>query len=192
MSLQESDEHNFMFCQGCGENVQTHPVSVADRIERRCLYCGLVLDAQETTVETHDTVITVDDSPLLCGVLEDLLLERGLARSVKACKDGSEFITVFTQALLAQKPPGFMVLDVQMPIINGIHAALAARAIEKGFGTPPIPIIFFSVKKCDENFRKVLQFCAPAYYINKGTAPTPELIGERLSAIVRQVSPKGK
>jgi CheY-like chemotaxis protein len=192
MSLQERGESGFMLCHGCGENVQTHTVAAEGRVERRCVYCGLVLDAATPIAETFDTAIAVDDSPLLCGVLEDLLVERGLARSVKVCRDGSEFLTVLTQALLAHRTPGFLVLDVQMPIINGIHAALAARALEKGFGTSPIPIIFFSVKKCDENFRKVLKFCAPASYLNKATAPTPELIGERLSAIVRQTSAKSR
>ena len=178
------------FCQGCGENVETHRVAIEGGVDRRCVYCGLVLDSRQTALTTHDRAITVDDSPLLRDVLSDLLVERGIARAVTACRDGSEFLAAFTESLAKRQPPGFLVLDVQMPIINGVHAALAARAIEKGFGRPPIPIVFFSVTKCDESFRRVLQHCAPAGYLNKDTAPTPEAIGDRLSAILRRMTLK--
>jgi len=178
------------FCQGCGESVQTHRVVAEGRVERRCVYCGLVLDAREAALTAVDRAITVDDSPLLRDVLSDLLVERGLARVVTACRDGSEFLEAFTESLVKRRPPGFMVLDVQMPIINGIHAALGARAIERGFAHPAIPIVFFSVAKCDENFRGVLRHCAPAGYLNKDTAPTPDAIGDRLSAILRRMTLK--
>lgn len=178
------------FCQGCGERVETHRVIAEGRVERRCVYCGLVLDAREAEAATVDRAIAVDDSPLLRDVLSDLLVERGLARAVTACRDGSEFLEAFTGSLLKRRPPGFMVLDVQMPIINGVHAALGARAVERGFAQAPIPIVFFSVAKCDENLRRVLQHCAPAAFLNKDTAPTPEAIGDRLSAILRRMTPK--
>ena len=178
------------FCQGCGESVETHRVVAEGRIERRCVYCGLVLDARDAAIATVDRAITVDDSPLLRDVLSDLLVERGLARAVTACRDGSEFLETFTESLVKRRPPGFLVLDVQMPIINGVHAALGARAVERGFAQAPIPIVFFSVAKCDENFRRVLQRCAPAGYLNKDTAPTPQAIGDRLSAILRRMTLK--
>ncbi len=178
------------FCQGCGENVETHRVAAEGRIEKRCVYCGLVLDARDVAMATVDRAITVDDSPLLRDVLSDLLVERGLARTVTACRDGSEFLEAFTESLVKRRPAGFLVLDVQMPIINGVHAALGARAVERGFAQGPIPIVFFSVAKCDENFRRVLQRCAPAGYLNKDTAPTPQAIGDRLSAILRRMTLK--
>ena len=177
-------------CQGCGENVETHRVIAEGRVERRCVYCGLVLDARDAALAAVDRAITVDDSPLLRDLLSDLLMERGLARVVTACRDGSEFLEAFTESLVKRRPPGFMVLDVQMPIINGIHAALGARAVERGFAQGPIPIVFFSVAKCDENFRRVLHRCAPAGYLNKETAPTPDTIGDRLSAILRRMTLK--
>jgi CheY-like chemotaxis protein len=126
--------------------------------------------------------------PLLRDLLSNLLVERGLARAVRPCRDGSEFLEAFTESLVKRRPPGFMVIDVQMPIINGIHSALGARAVERGFAQAPIPIVFFSVAKCDENFRRVLHRCAPAGYLNKETAPTPDTIGDRLSAILRRMT----
>jgi CheY-like chemotaxis protein len=182
---------SFVFCQGCGESVETHRVVTEGRVERRCVFCGLILDARDAALETCERAIAVDDSTLLRDVLGDLLMERGLTRSVTACRDGSEFLTVFTESLAARRPPGFMILDVNMPIVNGIQAAIAARAIEKGFGQAPIPMVFFSIVKCDDAFRRVLQHCAPASYLNKQTAPTPEVIGDRLSAILRRMASKG-
>jgi DNA-binding response OmpR family regulator len=181
---------NFGFCQACGESVETHRKLVEGRVESRCVYCGLVLERRATASKACDRVIAVDDSQMLCDVLSEILVQKEISREVKSCRDGREFITEFTQSLLAKRPPNFLILDVEMPIVNGIHAALAARAIEKGFGIQPVPIIFFSVRKCDEDFRKVLNLSAPAAYLNKATASNPEMIGKRLSAIMRQISAK--
>ncbi len=187
MSLEES---NFGFCQACGESVETHSVRVEGRLESRCINCGLVLDTRAAPPKACHRVMAVDDSQMLCNVLSDVLVQKGISREVATCRDGREFITAFTRSLATERPPSFLILDVNMPIVDGVQAAYAARAIEKGFGIEPVPIIFFSVRKCDEGFRKVLDLCAPAAYLNKATAPNPEMIGKRLSAIKRQMTAK--
>lgn len=187
MSLAKSD---YAFCQGCGESVETHRVMAEGKVESRCVYCGLVLDEQTKLPEACDRVIVVDDSRTICDVVSDALMQRGIASEVSICHDGREFIREFTQSLVAQRPPNYVILDVELPIVNGIQAAIAGRAIEEGFGIQSIPFIFFSVRKCDENFRKVLQLCKPAAYLNKATAPKSEMIGDRLSAIMRDVGKK--
>ena len=62
-----------------------------------------------------------------------------------------------------------------MPVVNGVNAAIAMRAIEKGYDLKkPIPILFFTAKQCDETFKKVLSYTTPAKYINKGTGTSPD------------------
>jgi len=189
MSLSDS---SFIYCQGCGESVQTHAVVVEGALQKRCVFCGLVLDTRNTSVETSERALVVDDSEMLCDLLSDVIVDSGLAGHVKTCQNGREFVVEFTQALISHQPPGFIILDIEMPILDGIHTCIVARAIERGFGVAPTPIIFFSVRKADENMRKVLKACSPAAYLNKASAPRADMIGDRLSAIIRQVTVKGE
>lgn len=184
MSLIDS---SFVYCQGCGEVVETHRVVSGGAVQRRCMFCGLVLDTSAAGPGRVERAIVVDDVQTLCEMLSDILVDRGLAREVRTCANGREFLTEFTQALATGRPPGFVTLDVEMPLLSGFHSALAMRAVERGFGQAPVPIVFFSVWKCDENFRKVLEACQPAAYLNKAGSPEQQVIGDRLSAIIRQV-----
>jgi len=185
-------DSSFVYCQGCGESVETHRVVVDGSVQKRCIYCGLVLGTSTAGPSGVERAIIAEDGGTLCELLADLLVERGVAREVRTALNGREFMTEFTRALVARRTPGFVMLDVEMPLLGGLHAALAMRAVERGFGQSPIPIVFFSVRKCDENFRKVLKACQPAVYLNKAGATDPQVIGDRLSAIIRQVVAKGE
>ena len=74
-----------------------------------------------------------------------------------------------------------------MQILNGVNAAIAMRAVEKGLGLQPIPILFFTGQKCDENFQKVLDYCKPAQYVNKGVNSTPELLASRVTEVIKML-----
>lgn len=187
MTLTDS---NFIYCQGCGELVETHRVVVDGSVQKRCIFCGLVLDASIASARSVERAIVADDAQTLCELLADILINRHLARQVQTCLNGREFLSEFTRALAARRPPGFVTLDVEMPLLTGFHSALAMRAVEQGFGQAPVPIIFFSVRKCDDNFRKVLKACQPAVYLNKAGSSDPQVISDRLSAIIRQVLAK--
>lgn len=189
MSL--SSNSHFTYCQACGESVETHRVVHDGALQHRCIYCGLVLDTGSADAETCERAMVVEDSRTLCDALTDLVVERELSLEAAACHNGREFVVEYTQSLIARRPPGFVLLDIEMPILDGVHTCIVARAIESGFGVPPVPIIFFSGHKCDENLRKVLKASAPAAYLNKASVPNIEMIGDRLSAIIRQVTAKG-
>ncbi|MDP3937040.1 MAG: response regulator [Deltaproteobacteria bacterium] len=189
MTLTDS---NFVYCQGCGEVVETHRLVVEGALQKRCIFCGLVLGTSVAGPATAERAIVADDAQTLSELIADLLVKGDLAREVRTCPNGREFLTEFTTALVARRPPGFVTLDVEMPLINGFQSALAMRAIERGFGHARIPIIFFSVRKCDENFRKVLKACQPAVYLNKAGTADPQVIVDRLSAIIRQVLVKNE
>ena len=121
------------FCQGCGENVETHRVVIEGRVDRRCVYCGLVLDSRQTALTTHDRAITVDDSPLLRDVLSDLLVERGIARAVTACRDGSEFLAAFTESLAKRDYTvlmAFLMCASAAVVVLNLIADIAVHAID--------------------------------------------------------------
>ena len=204
------------YCMGCGEQVDTHIADREGNLETRCLFCGLVLAVEKAAraaapkkespasgrvqvVDAADveeelsawTMIIADDSDFLREFMRKLILKKGLAHEVIACKDGQEFVAEVTRAMAADKRVDLAVLDLEMPIMDGITAARTLRAVEKKFDLKrKIPILFFSVHRCDEGLRKQLAQAAPASYINKGTDSAPEKLTQRVEDLVHHLLKK--
>lgn len=147
----------------------------------------LTIIEDDLTAPPLDTVFTVEDSSVISAILNDMLVVEGLTRRVMSCKNGYEFLGRFFREHKAGISAGLVVMDVMMPVLNGISSAVALRAYEKGRELDPVPILFFTSKRCDETFRKVLVHCAPAMYINKGTSTSPAHLKDRIRKVIRQL-----
>ncbi len=148
----------------------------------------LFLGADSEEGPPIETVITVEDSNLISAILNDMLVAQGLTRRVISCKNGYEFLGRFVRETIGGKSRvGLVVMDVKMPVLNGISSAVAMRAHESAIEVDPIPILFFTSKRCDDTFRKVLIHCAPAMYINKGASTSPSHLEERIGKVIKQL-----
>jgi CheY-like chemotaxis protein len=181
-----------LFCPSCGEKVEYFVMlSEGDEI-KHCSVCGLILHqeqaGEEPQLKTLQHVVAAEDSTALLKTVTRMLMDKKITKSVDACKNGEEFITMAVERIKKNQPISLAILDVNMPILNGINAAVIFRAIETGYGRKrPTPILFFTSYKCDDTFKKVLKYCKPAKYINKGTGSSPEQFAERLYQVVAQL-----
>lgn len=183
-----------LFCPSCGEEVEYFVMVSGGEELAHCSNCGLILETERQPVKKEPKirplqyVIAAEDSPLLLKTITNMMLEKGIAKQVESCRNGEEFITKVTERLKNNQLISLSILDVAMPILNGINAAVIFRAIEKGFERKRFtPILFFTSYKCDETFKKVLKYAAPAKYINKGTGASPEQFAERLLQVIYQL-----
>ena len=178
------------YCPSCGGYVTTYAMTTGGGEVDRCEVCSAALEDQAAApaLEPLENVIVVEDTALLREILADILKNKQMTRHVVNCVNGSNFLSTFTAMLLKNSKVGLVILDVNMPIMNGANAAIAMRAVERAFGLgQPVPILFFTVKQCDEQFRKLLKFCSPAMYINKGQSATPLEMQERVDKVVIQL-----
>jgi len=141
-------------------------------------------EAPEPPIET---IVLAEDVSLLREMLKDSLVERGLSRRVISCRNGYEFLSAYARSRQNEQAVGLVILDVIMPVLNGVSAAVALRAHEKGRNLSPAPILFFTSKRCDETFKKVLTFCRPAMYVNKGASSSPQHLQERVDKVITQL-----
>jgi len=90
------------------------------------------------------TILLVDDSSLICHVVSHVLKESGY--SVLTAKNGSEGVS------LAKKyNPNLVIMDVEMPVMNGIDATIQIKS------TPTIsqiPIIIFTSLSREEDIAR--------------------------------------
>lgn len=176
------------FCPACGENVETYVVNRQGSTEVCCIHCGMLVEGMSSkNVAPAKLVLAADDSPMIRELLKEVMVTKSLADNVIGCTDGVDFLITYTNKLKTQEPVSLVILDVAMPMLNGINAAMALRAIEKGFQLRPAPILFFTAYKCDENFQKVLAYCKPAEYVNKGVSSTPEQLELRVSQVATKL-----
>lgn len=175
------------YCVACGVEAPVNSVLNHERLELTCAYCGFVLDIEQGGSKktiTADCVITADDAELTRELLKGMLLKKKLARTVVAAANGQEFVTSLTRRLSENKSIDLAILDLQMPVMDGITAARVMRALEEKFKTERIPILFFSAQKCDDALKQQLALFAPASYVNKGSDTDPERLAERIDQLV--------
>lgn len=174
------------FCPSCGDNVETYVVDRHGTKEVCCIHCGMLVEGIPVQKATPaGLAIISDDSSVIRERLKEMLISEGLATEVLSSNDGFDFISVFTSTVKEKRPVSLVVLDVEMPLLNGINAAMAMRALEKGVPIQPTPILFFTAQKCDEHFQKILAHCKPAEYVNKGANSPPDILTSRVSQVAR-------
>jgi CheY-like chemotaxis protein len=186
-----------MYCPSCGQEVETFVMFQEGDEKHFCFICSSPLeDSKEVKpIKTLDTILIAEDSAVFREVLRDKLAEQQVAKNVVVSGNGEEFLTIFTNRLYKKRPVSLAILDIKMPVFNGVNAAMALRSIEKGFEMKRhAPILFFSSVVCDDTLREVLKFCSPARYINKGSGSSPDELAQRLYDVIcrllQESSPK--
>jgi CheY-like chemotaxis protein len=181
------------YCPACGAQAPTEIVQRGDREMLQCVQCGLVLrSSHQLPWQPLNEILFADDSDLLRVAIEDVLIDKKLARAVVAAQNGQDFLEKFTRRLRQGAPVDLVMLDVQMPVMTGFNAAVAMRAIERAFDLKePTPLVFFSSQPCDEKAKKVLQFCGRAIYVNKVASPNLAELAQRVEQLLVNLLTQG-
>jgi len=178
------------YCHSCAEQVLTYTARSDDRVDVRCAYCGLPLGRQFPEAEVPiECALLADDEKFSRWVLRDLLVENHLAKTVVPCEGGTQLLTRFTERLRRKEPTQLIVLDILMPDLDGLAAAKAIRAVERGFGiTWPVPILFLSALRPDTAIRNFVARVQPALFLNKAVDATPDRLAIQLREMIEYFS----
>jgi CheY-like chemotaxis protein len=129
-----------------------------------------------------DKLILIADDDLDTRTLLKFILNRQMPGvQVIEAEDGDETLT-----LVAQCPPDLILMDGNMPVINGWEAANRLRAKEQ---TAHIPIIFLTAEQNEIYRRKCAQFANWRYLAKPVTMAT--LVGTITEALEQTVSLAG-
>ncbi|GAB4545291.1 MAG: hypothetical protein Fur0020_14400 [Thermodesulfovibrionia bacterium] len=172
-------------------------------MEYTCIYCGFPLSVDDTplTVTIEDRqqpqptreppkrieesyILIAEDSKYTRKIIQDLLIERRFADHVLAFENGLELTTTYSRLIAEKKNVEVVILDINMPVMDGMTAAKTIRSIESQRRVPYVPIAFFSAVKADEELRTQMEMLSPANYLNKGSDPDPDKLAERVEKLI--------
>jgi CheY-like chemotaxis protein len=182
------------YCLCCDEDVPYNVVIRNERRELTCTFCGFTLDVEnlweEKKSKSKTYALLAEDSPFTRKLLKGVIQKKAIATEVIDASNGLEFVSAYTKLMNENILPLFVILDLNMPIMDGLTAARTIRALEEQKGIPKVPIVFFSSIKADDSLRKQMQLLAPANYINKGTSSEPEKLAHRIEVLLNFIVQK--
>ncbi|RMF11851.1 MAG: response regulator [Candidatus Dadabacteria bacterium] len=125
-----------------------------------------------------------DDSRLIRRIVGDHLAKRFPAAELLISEHGAMALEQHITALLPGARRGVLILDLQMPQLNGIATAIACRAAERALERPAVPVIFFSGVRVTPELRNAMNASTPAAYLHKSEDDDPAHMLERLEEVM--------
>lgn len=179
-----------VYCPSCGIDVEPFILTGKGQEVVHCSICGLVLDADATQpaamAEPLRCVVMAEDTDTVRKAVAQALVEQKVARELIQAANGAEFVAQVTARLRENKGISLALLDVEMPIMNGVQAARSLRELEERHGVKrKTPILFFTTRKCDDRFKSVLQMLQPSSYVNKGASQDPGALAQRVIKVLQ-------
>lgn len=183
------------YCLCCGDNVPYNYVERNERRELTCSYCGFTLDVQklwEPSAAGEGNVLIAEDSKYVRDVIVDVVKTKQFSSNVMAFENGLELITAFSKLLSEKAPVDVAIIDLNMPVMDGITAARTIRAIEAQHKVAATPIVFFSATIADDALKAQMELLSPASYMNKGSDPDPDSLAKRVEQLMGYIMEKYK
>ena len=182
------------YCLCCNEEVPLSTVTRNGRIEVTCLYCGFTLDvkkmyeAREPAEKGH--ALIADDSKYTRKIIEELLKEKEYSENVQSFENGLMLISAYSKLLNEKQPVDIAIVDLNMPVMDGLTTARTIRSLEAQNSSRAVPIIFFSAEKADDNLKKQMETIGHASYMNKGADPDPDSLAARVEMLISYLREK--
>ncbi len=177
-----------VFCPSCGEMVEPFVMITGGTERIHCSECGLDLSKKEFKKKVMDRILIADDSTIMRKQVSELVISNNIAKDIIESENGRVFLSQLSDLIKTNATVDLIILDVNMPVINGIDAARTVRAIETGLKlSHKIPILFFSIVKCDEDFKKIMNLTKPSAYLNKGNGSDKEEFSRRLLDVIDRI-----
>ena len=130
----------------------------------------------------HVEILVVDDDLEDHLILQGFFSEAGLDEIVAYCENGLQAL-FFLEEIDDDSPlPRLIVLDLNMPILNGTQTLLRLKQTPRFRG---IPVIIFSTSENETEKRKCLSLGAVDYMVKPLTLEEGREIINRFASVIR-------
>lgn len=112
---------------------------------------GIYSESEMKEIFSGKTVLLAEDNPINMMVAEKLFQQMASDINFLKAQNGEEAFHLFQQ-----HSPDLVLMDINMPIMNGLEATKAIRAYELAMGTPSVPILALSAGSIREDLERCL------------------------------------
>ncbi len=178
----------------CNQEVPINTFEREEGTESTCAYCGFTVDIEERPEPPQTAgeacALVADDSKYTRKIIEDLIREKGFSSRIVSVGNGLELISAYSGLLADKQTVTVAIIDLNMPVMDGITAARTMRELEVRHKAEKTPLVFFSSQTADEELRKQLVILEPANYVNKANDPDPDKLAARVEFLLAYVMEK--
>lgn len=108
-------------------------------------------------------VLLIEDSKGDILLIDSAFEELGVSFELTVEENGKQALEYITEAEAGKAiPPSFIILDLNLPIINGFEVLMQ---IKRSVSLKDIPVIIFSSSSAEKDKIKALELGAAAYFI---------------------------
>lgn len=184
------------YCLCCDSMVPVNYLERDNKKEVTCAYCGFTLDVQKLWESSQKTgegyALVAEDSKPVKDLIIKVLSKSRFSENLMAFDNGLELITDYSKLIAKRATIDIVIIDLNMPVMDGLTAARTIRTIEKQHNVPPVPIVFFSAVKADDSLKSQMELLQPASYMNKGSDPDMNRLSQRVEQLVSYLIEKYK
>jgi CheY-like chemotaxis protein len=130
----------------------------------------------------HVEILVVDDDLEDHLILQGFFSEAGLDEIVGYCENGLQALFFLEEIDDDSRLPRLIVLDLNMPILNGTQTLLRLKQTPRFRG---IPVIIFSTSENETEKRKCLSLGAVDYMVKPLTLEEGREIINRFASVIR-------
>lgn len=124
----------------------------------------LYLASKMTQQKLH--FIVIDDSKLDCFIAEKIIRNTGMSEAIKSFTDAREALTFISNASTAEIPKTVVIVDIQMPVMNGFEFLEAFEKLpEEVQNKYAIYVLSSSINESDLN--RVRNYKSVKHFLNK-------------------------
>lgn len=168
------------------------PASVTEPITELVTETSVESVAVAPQASREGYALVADDSRFTRMIIESLLKEKHYSSHVMAFDNGLELLTAYSKLLAEKKLIDIAIIDLNMPVMDGLTAARMIRALDSRNNSPGAPIVFFSAEKCGQDLKQQMENMEPANYVNKGSDSDPDKLAQRIEFLLNYLSEQYK
>lgn len=106
-------------------------------------------------------ILIVDDDSVACFLLERALKKAGVSQHILVANNGEEALQILKQVCLTETCPELILLDINMPVMNGFEFLEALQ--NSGLAALPLKIILLTSSSNPQDVERAKRYPVAAY-----------------------------